>query len=371
MGVRVCRLNTQTRYWLGFSLIPTIGPSRLAQLNSYFGNLQQAWSAGETALKSAGLDNQALENVLKLRPGIDLDHEVERVKQANAHVITLEDDIYPANLREIDDAPPILYVRGALAPIDSMALAVVGTRKPTHYGRDATFKLTKHLAAQGITIVSGLAHGIDSMAHRAALEGGGRTIAVMGTGIDIIYPPDHQALAEQIVHQGALVSEFRLGAPPEGRNFPRRNRIMSGMSLGVLVTEAPEKSGALITVEVALEQGREVFAIPANIFNPMGRGTNRLIQEGAKLVLRVRDILDELNVTYTNIQTRTTTAHIIPENDIERQIMTQLGADPIHIDDLTRMTGLSAQTVSSTLTILELKGLAQNVGHMQYSRVLT
>jgi len=223
------------------------------------------------------------------------------------------------------------------------------------------------LAQQNVTIVSGLAHGIDSAAHRGALEGG-RTIAVMATGIDRVYPADNAELAEQIASKGALVTEMPLGTAPLGKNFPQRNRIISGMSLGVLVAEAPEKSGALNTVSHAIDQGRDVFALPHNIFSKTGRGSNALIQDGAKLVMRVSDVLQELNMTHLHTQARIETERVHPENDTESLIMQQLGADPIHIDVIVRQTNLSTATVSSSLTMLELKGLAETAGPMQYCR---
>jgi DNA processing protein len=251
-------------------------------------------------------------------------------------------------------------------PEDELALGMVGTRKATTYGRDAAYHLAKQLAGQHVTVISGMAQGIDSAGHKGALDGGGRTIAVLGSGIDVIYPSENRKLAQQIMNCGALISEFPIGAHPEGRNFPRRNRIISGMSLGVLVVEAPEKSGAMITASVAADQGRDVFAVPGNIFNPMSTGTNRLIQDGAKLVMKVEDILNELKIFHTAVQTHAVAEQIAPANATEAEMLQHLGADPVHIDDLVRLCGLPIATVSSTLTILELKGLARTVGHMQY-----
>src|SRR5690606_4525989 len=223
------------------------------------------------------------------------------------------------------------------------------------------------LVAQGFTVVSGLAHGIDAVAHQTALDSGGRTIAVLGTGIDVIYPADHRALAGRIVESGALVSEFPLGTRPDRRNFPRRNRLISGMSLGVLIAEAPEKSGALITANIAADQGREVFAVPGSIFSPASAGTNRLIQEGAKLVSSVSDVLEELQIAYQAVETRVTTERIAPADGNEALIIQCIGVDPVHIDDVVRRSGLPAATVSGALTLLELKGLVRNVGPMMYA----
>jgi DNA processing protein len=357
------------KYWLGFSLIPEIGPKRLAALLHHFDGLPEAWHASELRLAQAGLEKQAVANLLRGRARLDLDAELARIHQVGAKLLTLADEGYPSLLKEQPDAPVVLYVRGTLLPGDDQALSIVGTRKATTYGRDAAHYLAKQLAAHNITVISGLAHGVDGAAHRGALDGGGRTIAVLGSGIDRIYPRDHERFAQEIAGQGAIISEFPLGTPPEARNFPRRNRVISGMALGVLVVEAPETSGALITASIAADQGRDVFAVPGNIFNQMSSGNNRLIQEGAKLVMDVNDILDELRIVHDAVQTRTVTRRLVPANPVEAQIVQYLGADPLHIDDIVRLCGLSVAEVSSTLTILELKGLVRNTGSMQYCLV--
>ncbi len=339
------------------------------RLLEWFGSLSDAWSADERTLKTAGLDGQALQSLLHHRPKIDLSMEMARVDHAGARLVTPENEQYPVHLADIDDAPVVLYVKGRLSTSDKLALSVVGTRKATRYGQDAAYELSRHLAQQRVTIVSGLALGVDTSAHTGALEGGGRTIAVLGCGVDVVYPRENEELARRICGQGAVISEFPLGTQPVAANFPRRNRILSGIALGVLVVEAPEHSGALITAHLAAEQGREVFAVPSNMFNKMGRGTNRLIQDGAKLVLDAKDILEELNVAYRETDTRVRTQQVAPSNDIETNLLSKLSTDPIHIDDLVRLTGLPIAEVSSTLVILELKGLAQMVGHMQYSKV--
>ncbi|MBC7869976.1 MAG: DNA-protecting protein DprA [Chitinophagaceae bacterium] len=354
-------------YWLGFSLIPGIGLKRLLRLLNYFGDLRSAWVAQEVDLHRAGLEESIIVVLRQTRAQINLDAEMAKIEKAGAWLLTFNDNDYPTTLKAIDDAPAVLYIRGVLTPTDDLALSVVGTRKATQYGRDVAHDLSKRLAQQGITIISGLAQGIDSAAHLGALAGGGRTIAILGCGVDVIYPRENRELAQKIIADGALVSEFPIGTQPISSNFPRRNRIVSGMALGVLVIEAPEGSGALITAELAAEQGREVFAVPGNILNPMSRGTNRLIQDGAKLVMQAEDILNELSVAYTNTQTREKTEQIIPANATEAAILNVLNADPIHIDDIARLCSLSIPELSSTLTILELKGLAQMVGHMQYS----
>ncbi|MDX1991589.1 MAG: DNA-processing protein DprA [bacterium] len=355
-------------YWLGFSLVPNIGPKRLLRLLQTFGDLKTAWNATEQDLAYAGLDETLIHNIQQTRRKLDLDAELGKIQRWKARLLTLFDEEYPPLLKQVDDAPPVLYIRGKLLPSDQLALGIVGTRKATQYGKDVAQDLSRRLAQHDVTIVSGLAQGIDSAAHQGAINGGGRTIAVLGCGVDIIYPREHRELALQIIEHGAIVSEFPIGMQPIANNFPRRNRTLSGMTLGVLVVEAPEGSGALITASTAAEQGREVFAVPGNIYSPMSRGTNHLIQDGAKLVSRVEDILDELQVTYAQQQTRTQTAEVVPDNPTEALLLEYLQADPIHVDDLARLCKLPITDVTSTLTILELKGLAQNVGLMQYSR---
>lgn len=358
---------TERLYWLGFSLVPEIGPKRLQQLLGYFGDLGRAWHAGEGTLRSSGLEPVPLRSLLQARGQLDLQAQFDRIQRSGVTLLTRADAAYPGLLDSLPDAPLVLYVKGELTNEDARALAIVGTRKATVYGRDIATLFARELAQQGFTIVSGLAHGIDAAAHRSAIDSGGRTIAVLGTGVDIVYPRDHHQLAQDIARHGALVSEFPLGTRPDRRNFPRRNRIISGLSLGVLVAEAPEHSGALITTTTAADQGRDVFAVPGSIFSPASAGCHRLIQDGAKLVMSVEDVLSELNVAYQTVETRTTTERIAPGSDIEVQILGYLNGDALHVDDLVRQSGLPVAVVSSTLTLLELKGLARSVGPMQYS----
>lgn len=354
-------------YWLGFSLIPNIGTQRILHLRNHFQTLQAAWEAGEPQLIAAGLSENLAQTVVQHRSTINLEHQITRIKKVDASLLTLGDEDYPPNLREVDDAPAVLYIRGTSTPADSRAICIVRTRKPTVYGRDAAYKLARELAANDITIVSGLAQGIDSAAHQGALDAGGRTIGVLGCGINRVYPNESLELAREMIHHGAVISEFPLGTPPVGRNFPRRNRILSGLALGVLVVEAGLKSGSLITASLAADQGRDVFAIPSNIFNLEGRGTNRLIQEGAKLVTSADDILEELDHSYIQHETQLRTTQVVPANETEQSLLDLLTHDPLHIDEIVRLTGLPTATVSSTLTILELKGLARTTGNMLYS----
>jgi DNA processing protein len=355
----------EIKYWVGFSLIPGVGRVRLSQLENHFGNLERAWKASPVELKHAGLDAGTIESVTTSRPRISLDAEMEKLDRHGVKVVTCHDADYPARLKEIYDYPPLLYIRGSLVAQDDWCLAVVGTRRATVYGRQVTEEIVADLARSKISIVSGLAKGIDSIAHHTALEAGGRTLAVFACGLDIVYPSDNVNLARRIMSQGALISEYPLGTKPRAENFPRRNRIMSGLSLGVLVVEAGESSGAMITAHLALEQNREVFAIPGSILSPTSQGTNQLIQEGAKLVRGYRDILEELNLTAVAQQLEM--KELIPTTDTESLLLKRLGAEPVHIDEICRTSGLPISTVSSTLAMMELKGLVKQVGAMNYA----
>ncbi|MDP2952393.1 MAG: DNA-processing protein DprA [Chloroflexota bacterium] len=355
---------TDIRFWVGFSLIPGIGRVRFQQLERHFGDLEQAWKAPTSELRQAGLDRRAVESILTGRSRISLDEEMEKLERSRVKVLIWPDPAYPSRLKEIPDPPPLLYLRGTLLPEDEVSLAVVGTRRATAYGREVAEGLVSDLVHSRITIVSGLARGIDSVAHRTALETGGRTIAVFGCGLDHIYPPENLKLAQAIQEQGALVSEYPLGTLPRAENFPRRNRIMSGLALGVLVVEAGDASGALRTVEHALDQGREVFAVPGSILSPASRGTNRLIQEGAKLVRSAQDILEELNLTM--IPRQLEMKELAPADEPELALLKLLSREPTHIDDLYRRCGLPVATVSGTLAVMELKGMVKQVGGMNY-----
>jgi len=356
--------NKNIKYWVGFSLIPGIGRVRLTQLENHFASLKDAWKATPADLKQAGLDSRSIRAITSRRAKISLEAEMEKLERYGVKVFTWHDTDYPSRLKEIYDFPPILYVRGSLLPEDEWCLAVVGTRRATVYGRQVTEEIVTDLARNKITIISGLARGIDSVAHRSALEAGGRTIAIFGCGLDIVYPAENANLARRIIKQGAIVSEYPLGTKPRADNFPRRNRIMSGLSLGVLVVEASKASGAMITARLALEQNREVFAIPGSILSPASRGTNHLIQEGAKLVHDYTDILEELNLTAVAQQMEI--KEVIPTSDTESLLLKQLSTEPIHIDEVCRSSSLPIATVSSTLTMMEIKGLVKQVGNMNY-----
>ncbi len=354
----------EVRYWVGFNKVSGIGAARLRALLDYFGDLETAWNAPPHDLQQAGLDRRSLSNLIQVRDTLDLEAEMARLKQARVQVLTWDDPDYPRNLRHVYNAPPVLYVRGSLDARDEWAVAVVGTRRASVYGKEAARMIAAGLAQAGVTVVSGLAQGIDTVAHRACLDAGGRTIAVLGCGVDVAYPWSNARLAAEIAEQGALVSEYALGTRPEASNFPPRNRIISGLALGTVVIEADLGSGALITADFAAEQGREVFAVPGSVFARNSRGTNQLIQQGAKMVCTVADILEELNLTMVSEQAQVRA--VIPDNEIEAALLDHLSTEPVHVDELGRAVQLPIAQVSSTLALMELKGMVRQVGGMNY-----
>lgn len=351
-------------FWVGFSKAPGIGPARLRILLDYYGDIKAAWQANPGELRAIGLDKRSVESLVKTRETVDLEAELIKLERLKVSVLTWESADYPKLLKNISDPPAVLYVRGQLIPQDEWALAVVGTRSATTYGKECTRILVSGLVKNGITVVSGLAYGIDTEAHQTAVKSGGRTIAVLGSGVDIIYPAENKKLSQDITDNGAIVSEYPLGAKPESGNFPRRNRIISGLSLGVLFVEGSLQSGARITTDLALEQGREVLAVPGSILHKAGSGPNYLIQQGAKLVTSITDILEELNLTMVAQHTEART--IIPDNETEAILLKQLSSEPVHVDELGRSTGLSASDVAGALIMMELKGMVRQVGGMNY-----
>ncbi len=354
------------RYWVGFNLVQGIGPMRLRALLEAFGDVRSAWEAPESALRELGLPRRARNNLLRVRHQEDLDAHLKRMERAGAYALTWDSPDYPASLQQLPDAPPILFVRGEITPADEWAVALVGTRKATVYGREVAHRLGRDLAQNGVTVVSGLARGIDGIAHRAALDAGGRTIAVLGSGVDVIYPPEHRKLAEEIIQQGALVSNYPLGTRPEAGNFPPRNRIISGLSLGVVVIEAGLRSGALITADFAADYGRDVFAVPGSILSPASQGSNRLLRDGAAVVTEVQDILETLHLD--QLTEKQLAREILPENATEAVLWDNLSAEPRHVDALARAVKLPVEMVNSTLVMMELKGMVRQIAPLQYVR---
>lgn len=360
-------MTDQRRYWVGFNLVKGIGAVRIQALQNHFGDLSIAWQAPLEALVEAGLNLKIAENVLKTRKEVDLERFMDQIQRKGIQVLIREDDSYPARLREIDQPPPVLYLRGSLNGDDAWTVAVVGTRRVTVYGRQVAEELSTFLASNGITVVSGLARGVDAIAHDSALKAGGRSIAVLGSGVDRIYPPENTSLAERVIQHGAILSDYAPGTPPDGINFPPRNRIISGLSQAVVVIEAGDTSGALITASFAADQGREVFAVPGNIQAPQSKGTNRLIQEGAHPLLKPEDVLEVLQLE--RIPQMRAARTVIPADKTEASLLNLLGNEPVHIDEIRNQAGLPIEKVSATLTLMELKGMVRQVGHMNYVAV--
>ncbi len=359
--------DDERAFWIAWNRVRGIGPSRFGRLLEFFGDAATAWAAPLREIKGAGIDVKLAEDVVRQRKTIDPQAELARLTAMRVVALTLRDLDYPRLLREIALPPAVLYIRGQLTAADERAIAIVGTRHMTTYGRQVTDRLARDLAAQGLTVVSGLARGVDGVAHSAALEAGGRTIAVLGCGVDLVYPPEHAKLAARIVEHGAVVSDFPLGSQPEGGNFPARNRIISGLVAAVLVTEAPEGSGALITTDFAAEQGRDVMAVPGSILSRASAGCHQLIRTGAVCVTSAQDVLQELNVHL--IPQQLDMRDLLPEDPVEAQLLALLHGDARHIDDLCREAELAAATVSSALAMLELKGIVRNLGGMTYGRM--
>ena len=319
-------------YWVGFNLVKGIGAVRLRQVLDFFGSLEIAWNSPTDGLLAAGLTPKIVENLQQVRKQVDLDLVIRNIEKKNIKVLTWEDVDYPRRLKEINQPPPVLFIQGGINVEDDWAVAVVGTRRVTPYGRQVASEIARYLAQNGVTVVSGLARGVDAIAHQTAIQAGGRTIAVLGNGVDVIYPPEHARLAHEIMAQGALVSDYSIGTPPDGVNFPPRNRIISGLSLATVVVEAGEISGALITAEFAVEQGRDVFAVPGSILAPQSEGTNKLIEQGARPLLKMSEILDVLKLEQIpeNQQIRKSN----PLNPLEAKLLSSLSHEPLHVDDI-------------------------------------
>jgi len=359
--------ESNRKFWLGFSRAAGIGAVRLRALLDRFGDIATAWSASEAELREIGLPTHAVDGLLAARRELDLDRQLELVTAAGCEVLTWDDPGFPPALFEIASPPIVLYVWGAIRPVDRLAVAVVGTRRPSAYGQAVARDLGTALAVHGVTVVSGLARGIDSLAHRAALDAGGRTLAVLGSGLDQIYPPEHRALAQEIAEHGAVLTEYPPGVRPEAGNFPVRNRIVAGLARAVVVVEAGEASGALITAEFAADEGREVFAVPGGIYSLASRGTNRLIASGATPMLSPEDILRALDVE-ERPGDEVVEAAASFGGDLESALAGMLTDEPVHADDLVVRSGRAPSEVVAALAMLELRGRAVQVGAMHYVR---
>ncbi len=355
-------------YWLGWQLLLPGSARQIWRLVERLGSPRKAWLASEKELlDQGGLKPETAVQLVKQRDMLELENELARLEENQISYLLYHEPAYPELLRHIFDPPPGLFVRGRLLSEDNPAVSIVGSRRPTPYGLSVSEKLARELAQAGITVVSGMARGIDTAAHRGALQGGGRTIAVLGCGIDVIYPRENQRLYAQIISTGAVVSEFPCGSPPEAWHFPVRNRLISGLARALVVVEAGEKSGALITADLALEQGREVMAVPGNITSNLSRGPNILIKQGARLVEGGKDILEEIGLG-TLFKPKVTSANNPALTTEEERIYQLLSYELVSLDALIERTGLTASQVLSALMFLEIKGLVNQFPGKFYTR---
>lgn len=358
------------KFWIALKSISGIGSVNFQSLLDQFGSAPAVFDASVPDLKSVeGISKETASAIADFNSWKIIKEELELIHKYNVNIITYQDELYPQKLLNIYDLPPYVYVMGNLKK-DDINIAIVGSRAASTYGKYTTEKISRELALKGLTVVSGMARGIDSAAHRGAITAHGRTVAVLGSGLDVIYPPENKKLFQEITQNGAVISEFPLGTPPRSSNFPARNRIISGMSYGVVIVEAGEKSGSLITARLASEQGREVFAVPGGIDSAGSRGTNKLIKQGAKLIENIDDILEEILPQMENAPvlrqgaSNTETLETCDKrceciNDIEQKIMDAISNQRVHIDDLMASTRMTSGDMLSTLTVMELKGMIQ------------
>lgn len=362
---------TSKEAFLALNLLPGIGPIRVRRLLDQFESPEAILASTSAALQRVnGIGSEMAGTILDWENQIDLPEEQRRIADHGISLLTLDDENYPTALREIHDPPFLLYVKGEIRPTDHAALGVVGSRRMTHYGKDQAHKLSFQLARAGFCIVSGLARGIDTAAHEAAIAAGGRTIAVLGSGIGNIYPPENDVLAERITENGAVISEFPVLYVPDKQSFPLRNRIVSGLSQGLLVVEAPARSGSLITANQSLEQGRTVFAVPGPIDRPSSEGCNRLIQQGATLVCSAKDVIDELSSDLNSLDLDFSSAPsketVQPSRNVsiseeEAQILAELEKGEQTIDTISETLEMAVGTVSACLLQLEMKHLVKQL----------
>ena len=402
-------LSNETISLIHLNLIQGVGLKTVQALRDVFGSTERALQATSDELRKIDRFSPTVCDLLIHKPVLyPIERELELIHKYGCQIVTLYDAAYPPHLKEIDTPPFVLYVKGKLTPEDALSISLVGSRNAKDYGRKVSYRLSYQLAQRGVTVISGLAKGIDTLAHRGALEAGGRTIAVMGNGLSIVYPATNSNLAEKIEASGALVSEFPMAARPKSRNFPRRNRIISGLTLGTVVVEASNRSGALITARLAAEQNREVFAVPGEIFSELSAGTHKLINDGAKLINTVDDLLNELSPYVLNqIQSQASPVVRVPDMEAEppqaspvekgdtKLVSTQASSEarqPVstppppdltpdektifdaievpssHIDTIVRATQLPIGQISSVLLMLELKGVVQQLPGKQFTK---
>ncbi len=365
------------KYWIALNMVPGVGAITYRKLLNAFKSPDHVFSASlHTLTKIPGIHEKTARKILNFGFPDQVKRELEHIQKHQVHIITLEDQDYPEHLKKIFDPPPIIYIKGHALQQHELIIAVVGSRRASTYGRTVTEKLCGELAVKGVTVVSGMARGIDSAAHRGALKAGGRTIAVLGCGVNVIYPPENDRLYHEIVEKGVVISEFPMSAKPDRGNFPARNRIISGMSLGTVIVEAGIRSGALITADMALEQGRDVFAVPGNITSASSKGTNRLIKQGANLVEHADDVLNALSLEISReLQGMQQEFSFKPEPSLppltqdEQRVLALISVQPIHIDEIIVRSQLPSGTVSATLMMLEMKNVIRQIAGKMFVQV--
>ncbi len=354
--------------WLALNRAPHLGPLSIQRLLKHYPSAVEIFAASPTELAACGLNNRQVDSLLTPDwAGVEIDLRWQ--EQDRARIYVLSDENYPALLRQIPDPPPVLYLFGHPEVASLQQIAMVGSRTPTPMGRETAHEFGAHLAALGWVVTSGLAHGIDAAAHRGAMSVGGMSIAVTGTGLDRVYPARHHELAHEIAEKGVLISEFPLGSPPRPGHFPRRNRIISGLSRAVLVVEAALRSGSLITARLALEQGRDVFAVPGSIRNSQAKGCNTLIQEGAKLVETVQDIVEEFPDFITEDPEEPIEDNLATGFELDgdySKVLDNVGYEPTSVDKVVERSGLTVDAVCSMLLVLELQGYVATMSGGRY-----
>jgi DNA processing protein len=366
-------MYTELECWLILNKISVIGPIRFKRLLDFFGTAEKVLSASETELLQVeGIERKIASTIVAEREEIDIYKETEEAAKDGIKIIAAFMGEYPQTLKTIYDYPPVLYIKGQIKESDAVSVAVVGTRNVTSYGKNACEYISRELVNSGITVISGLARGVDTIAHKTALDEKGRTIAVLGNGLANHYPPENRKLEDKIIESGAIISEFSMHVKPDKHNFPRRNRLISGLSLGAVIVEADEKSGALITAKYAIEQGRDVFAIPGNIFSKYSKGPHKLIKQGAKLVETVDDIISEINVLKSLVEKTKKNFKIIKENknlSKESELVSDaINFEPIHIDLLAEKTKMPIEKISVVLLGLVMDGFVSELPGKMYIR---
>jgi len=365
---------TRTEAYLALNLLPKIGPVRVRRLLDVFGNPERILTVSAREIRQVdGFGADLADAVAGWENSIDLSRELRRINEEELTLLTQEDALYPKLLKEIHDPPIVLYVRGQLTEKDHNGIAIVGSRHATQYGLSTAKKMAFQIAYSGYSVISGLARGIDTAAHEGALASKGRTIAVIGAGHGKLYPPENAALAEKIAQQGAVISEFPVDYPPDKQSFPLRNRIVSGWSCGIVVVEAPTRSGSLITAQQAADQGRTVYAVPGNIDRPSSHGCNRLIQEGAKLIMDGADVLDDLMTLFPTQPLAPKVENTKPSAALagdEVTVYDAIGTSETHVNELTERTGLPASTINATLMKLEMKRVIKPLPGKFYVRLV-